>query len=75
MNNPFFNAFGGGNNIMNMLQQLKANPAQMLSKRFNLPAQISDPNALIQHLVNSGQVTQQQIDTAYRQAQQLSFKR
>lgn len=75
MNNPFFNAFGGGNNIMNMLQQLKANPAQMLSKRFNLPAQISDPNALLQHLVNSGQVTQQQIDAAYRQAQQLGFKR
>lgn len=52
------------NNIFNMYQQLMTNPMAMLSKRFNIPqnVNINDPNAIIQHLLNSGQVTQAQIN-------------
>ena len=65
MNNPM--------NMMGMLQQLKANPAQFLmQRRFNLPQNIgNDPNAILNHLVQSGQVNQQQVNAAYQMAQRF----
>lgn len=75
MANPLFNAMGGGvPNIAQLLQQIKANPAQMLAKRFNIPQGISNPNDIINHLVQTGQVSQDRINAAYRQAQQMGFK-
>lgn len=75
MNNPFFAALGGGNNFMQMLQQLKSNPAAILAKRFNIPTDMqTNPQAIIQHLVSSGQISQEQINAAYQQAQQMGFK-
>lgn len=75
MSNPIFSALGGGNNIMQMLQQLRSNPAAMLAKRFNVPTDMmTNPQAIIQHLVSSGQVSQEQINQAYNQAQMMGFK-
>lgn len=55
-------------NPMQMLQQLQQNPAQMLQRAgLNVPGNLSDPNQIIQHLMNSGQVTQQR----YEQARQF----
>ena len=57
------------NQMLGMLQQLKANPMQMLlQKRMNLPQNIStsDPQASLNHLVQTGQVSQQQINNAYQ---------
>lgn len=56
-------------NIMQMMQvfqQLKSNPMQILSQRFNIPGNVNlqDPNAIIQHLLNSGQINQQQVNSA-----------
>ena len=35
----------------------------MLSKRFNIPTEIgNNPNDILQHLINSGQVSQTQVD-------------
>ena len=50
--------------IMGMYQQLRNNPAQMLSQRFNIPQDVNmqDPNAILQHLLNSGQVSQNQVN-------------
>ena len=50
--------------MMQMYQQLKSNPMQLLASRFNLPQDLNmnDPNAIIQHLLNSGQVSQQQVN-------------
>lgn len=56
------------NSMMQMLQQLQANPMQMLSRRFNLPQNLRDPSEIIQYLANSGQVSQQQINNAYQMA-------
>lgn len=57
---------GNLNDLTNIFQQLKQNPAQMLSKRFNIPQNINmtNPNDIIQHLLNTGQITQQQVNQA-----------
>lgn len=62
-------------NMASALQNLKQNPMQFLmQKKFNVPQDIAnDPNAIIQHLMNSGQVTQRQYDRAMQMAQH--FKR
>ena len=57
--NPFFQAMGQPN----MVQQFQAFMNQMKGK---------DPNSMIQELVSSGQVSQQQLDQAQRQAQQMA---
>ena len=47
-----------------MLQQIKQNPMSLLSQKFNIPdgVNLSDPNAIINHLLSSGQVQQSDID-------------
>lgn len=61
-------------NPMQMLQQLRANPLQFLRQAgYNVPDNLSNPNDIIQHLMNSGQISQQR----YEQARQMvaQFKR
>ena len=67
------NSFAG--NPMQMLQALKSNPIQFLMQRkFNVPANMaSDPNAILNHLLQTGQVTQDAVNRAYQQMGQ--FKR
>lgn len=52
------------NNMMQMLMQLKSNPMAVLGQRFNLPQNMTDPNAILQHLLNTGQVSQSQVNQA-----------
>ena len=59
--NPFFNAMGG-NKQTNMMQQFQQFMSQMKGK---------DPNAMIQEMVSSGRISQQQLDAAQKQAQQM----
>lgn len=63
------------NNPMQMLQALKSNPVQFLMQRkFNIPANMaSDPNAILNHLLQTGQISQDQVNRAYQQMGQ--FKR
>lgn len=71
MPNPMM---GGMSNMMGMLQQLKANPMQFLmQRRMNLPQGISlsDPQAILNHLVQSGQVSQDAVNNAYQMAQRF----
>lgn len=70
MNSPM----GGMGNMMGMLQQLKANPMQFLmQRRMNLPQGIpmNDPQAILNHLVQTGQVSQQQLNQAYQMTQRF----
>lgn len=63
-----------GMNPMQMVQQLQANPIQFLQRAgFNVPSNLNDPNAIIQHLMNSGQISQQNYERARQMAAQ--FKR
>lgn len=50
--------------LMNMYQQIKANPIQLLSQRFNIPNNMNNPNDIIQHLLNTNQVSQAQVNNA-----------
>lgn len=60
-------------NMMKMFQQFKSNPMQMLSRRFSIPDGINDPNEILQHLVNTNQVSQDQINQISQMANM--FKR
>ncbi len=55
---------GNINDIVNLYQRLRQNPMQVLSQRFNIPQNIdlSNPNDVIQHLLNTGQVSQSQVN-------------
>lgn len=48
-----------------MLQQIQKNPMSILSQKFNIPNEVNvnDPNEILKHLVESNQVTQNQIDS------------
>lgn len=57
------------NNMMQMLQILQQNPVQFLRSRgLNVPQDLNNPNAIIQYLMNTGQVSQQQ----YQQARMMA---
>ena len=63
------------NNIMNMLPQIRQNPMNVLRQAgMNVPANLNDPNAILNHLIQSGQVNQNQLDYAQRMAQMLGLK-
>ena len=49
-------------NIISMFQQFMGNPSQMMQRvGLNIPQNIAnDPNAIIQHLLSSGRMSQQQ---------------
>ncbi len=61
-------------NIMEMVNQFKQNPMAMLSKRFNIPENMNDPNQIIQHLLNTGQVSQAQVNQAMQMRNNPMFK-
>ena len=58
---------------MNQFRMFRQNPMQFLMQRgMNIPQNIqNDPNAIVQHLLNSGQITQQQYNQAAQMARQL----
>ena len=62
MPNPVFNALGG-NQQPNMMQQFQQFMSQMQGK---------DPKAMLNDLVSSGRVSQEQLNAAQQQAQQLA---
>ena len=51
-------------NILQFAMQFRNNPMGMLASRFNIPSNINSPQDIIQHLLNSGQVTQEQVNKA-----------
>lgn len=59
--NPFFGVMGGGR--PNMMQQFQQFMNQMKGK---------DPNAMIQEMVSSGRISQDQLNQVQKQAQQMS---
>lgn len=69
MSNNLFNALGGQNknslsNMMSQMNALRANPIQFLAQRnINLPTNFQGgPQQIVQHLLNTGQMTQEQFN-------------
>ena len=63
--------------IIQMLPQIKANPMQfLLQRKLNIPkGMIDDPNAILNHLLQTGQISQNQVNGAYQMAQQMGLHR
>lgn len=58
-----------------MLQSLRNNPLSFLaSKGFNVPQGINNPQQMVNHLVNSGQVNQNAINQAMQMANMMGIK-
>jgi hypothetical protein len=66
MNNPV--------NFMQMLGQIKADPLSFLGRKYNIPQGMTNPNDIIQHLMNTGQVSQQQYNAVNQAARQYFNK-
>lgn len=59
-------------NLIQIAQTIRANPAAFFQQRgLQLPAGMTDPNAILSHFAQSGQLSQGQINMAYQQAQQM----
>lgn len=60
-------------NIIAMFQQFMGNPAQMMQRSgLNIPKDIqNNPNAIIQHLMSSGKMSQQQYNQLQAMANNL----
>ena len=65
MNNPM--------NILQAVQQFKQNPMQMfMQRRMNVPQNMmNDPQKIINHLLQTGQISQDQLNAAYQMAQRF----
>lgn len=50
------------NNLLKMFLQFRQNPTAMLGQRFNFPQNMTNPNDIIQHLLNTNQVSQDQLN-------------
>ena len=61
-----------GQNMMTMLQQFKMNPMQFLMQRgMNVPQGLNDPSSIMNHLLQTGQISQQAVNNAYMIAQKF----
>lgn len=61
-------------NVMQMYQQFRQNPMAMLNQRYNIPQNLTNPNEIIQHLLNTGQVSQSQVNQAMSMRDNPMFK-
>lgn len=49
---------------MSLYKQLQQDPVRLLSMRYSIPGGLQDPNKIIQHLLDTGQVSQEQVNNA-----------
>lgn len=49
-------------NLLNLYNQLRHNPMQVLRQKYNIPQDLNSPDQIIQHLLNTGQVSQTQVN-------------
>ena len=63
--------------MLQMVQQFKHNPLGfLLQRKLNVPANVAnDPNAILNYLLSTGQVTQNQINMAYQTLQNGGMRR
>lgn len=63
-------------NILEMVNQIKQNPAGFLMQNYHvqIPQNLNNPNEIIQHLLNTGQVSQSQVNNAMQMRNHPMFK-
>lgn len=61
-------------NLTQAISQIKSNPVNFIQGRgLNIPSGMTNPNDIIQHLMNTGQVSQERYNQAFQMAN--SFRR
>ena len=75
MGNPLYNQLNS-NSQATQFNSFMQNPMKFLANRnMNIPEQYANnPQAAVQYLLNSGRITQQQLNSVIQKAQQLGFK-
>ena len=61
-------------NMQEMVNQFKQNPMMMLFQKYNIPQNLNNPNQIIQHLLNTGQVSQSQVNQSMQMRNHPMFK-
>ena len=61
-------------NLLQMISQFKSNPMAMLSRRYNIPQNMNNPQDVVQHLLNTGQVSHQQVNSAMQMKNNPAIK-
>lgn len=61
-------------NIFQMIMQARQNPMAVISQRFNIPENIQKPQDIVQHLLDSGQITQDQLNRTMQMSRNPQFK-
>lgn len=62
------------NNIINMIMQARQNPMAVISQRFNIPQNIQKPQDMVQHLLDSGQISQAQLNQTMQMSRDPRFR-
>lgn len=75
MPNNLFNSTQG-NNIMSEFQTFQQNPIQyLMDHNINIPKEYMDnPQGAVQYLMNSGKLTQNQLNQIMQKARMFGFK-
>lgn len=64
-----------GMNPMQAIAQIRQNPTAFLQQAgLNIPQGMTDPQQMVQHLLQSGQVTGQQLQAAQQMAGQFGMR-
>lgn len=74
MPSPLYQQFQSQNNFVTMLNQFKQNPIAMLNKRFNIPQNMNDPDQILQHLLNTNQISQAQVNRVMQMKNDPQFR-
>lgn len=61
-------------NMFQMIKQAKQNPMAVIQQRFNIPQNIQKPQDIVQHLLDSGQINQQQLNNAMQMRNNPQFR-
>lgn len=60
-------------NLMQMFGQFKQNPMQFISRQYNIPQNVgSNPQRIVQYLLDSGQINQQMVNRAQQMMPQFN---
>lgn len=62
MPSPIYQQSQPQNSMLSMIAQFRQNPMSILSQRYNIPPNMTDPNEILQYLLNTQQVSQDQVN-------------
>lgn len=62
-------------NAMQMVMQIRQNPMGFLQQRgYNIPQNLNDPSSIIQHLLNTRQISQDQLNNVVSSPMAQQFR-